>query len=87
MLSSNSKGQVGNVFIAITIIILTGVLLYTFNDTINTERISLLNDLGSEGDTLLRLILYSLMPLIWGMWIFLSIFVVVYTVAGSRGVL
>jgi len=82
----NKKGQVSAVFSAFVVIILTGVMLTIFMPTIDDFRIEQIENL-EEGAILEKLLLFALKPLIWGMYIFLSIFAMVFTVNSAQGVI
>jgi len=79
----NKKGNVGFVFVVIFGIILSGFLLNVFSPTINEFRLDLIEDLNestSEANILLKIIIYGIIPYMWFMYIFLSIFFLIYAV-------
>ena len=79
----NKKGQISFIIYALVVVIVTGYLLYVFSPTVNSLRSELLDDINTKnptGQPLEKLILYSLMPLLWIGWILLSAVVLAITV-------
>lgn len=72
----NKKGQLGGVLYLLALIVIAGILLATFQPTINEFRLDLINNIDNypdQANTFSKIILYSLNPIIWIGYIFLSI--------------
>ncbi len=82
----NKRGQATFVLTTIIVVILAGFLLAVFQPTIEDVRINTLED-TSEDDTLLRLVLFSLNPIIWVGYVFFSVIAIAVSVQMSNGVL
>lgn len=86
----NKKGQVSFILYLLIVVIVSGVLLYVFSPTINEFRSELLdkyNDEFPNGKPLEKLVLYSLMPLLWIGWIIFSAVLLAVGVRTSQGIL
>jgi hypothetical protein len=80
----NKKAQLGNVVFVIVAVILSGFLLYIFYPQIEDVRLRQLIETDNSR-VIDKIILYSLHPLLWIMWIVLSLFAIVFTVNSSSG--
>ena len=85
---NSKKANIGNVAGALFFIVIVGVFLYSFGPIIDDFRVTAINEAEQIGgdNTLYLLALYSLMPLLWLIYLFLSavlIFLVVNTARGS----
>lgn len=69
------KAQVSMVVLAIVIILISGFLISAFMPVLEDVRLDLINDMDNYESTnsLLRIIIYGLKPLIWIGYIFLSL--------------
>lgn len=73
----SSRGQVSLPIFVLFAVLVAGYILSIFSPTINEVRI---NQLAAtpDADILAKLILYALMPIMWGVYIILSIFAVIW---------
>jgi len=84
----NKKGQLSTVVYAIVVIILTGFLLAVFQPVVNEfrlERIADASESSGQYNALQLFFLYSLIPIIWLVYIFLSLVVIFVSVNSSGG--
>lgn len=72
------------VAVAIFIVVVSGFVLSMFNDTINEVRLDRLQDTPTDA-VLQRLFLYTLMPILWFVYLLLSVLAVMYTANASQG--
>ena len=81
------KGNVGTVASALFFIVIVGIFLYIFSPVINEFRVTAINDAELEGgdNALYLLALYSLMPVLWLIYVFLSAILIFLTVTVARG--
>lgn len=84
---SSKKGQIGNVAAALFFIVIVGIFLNVFSQVIDDLRIEAINDATSEGgdNTLYLLVMYSLMPILWIIYLFLSAVLIFFSVQVARG--
>jgi hypothetical protein len=80
----NKKGQVSTLLWVIFVVLVTPIILYSFNDTLTDVRDSTLESL-SDNQVLEKAILIAIKPILWGFWIFLSVAVIFFTVNSSTG--
>jgi hypothetical protein len=86
----NKKGQASFVLTTLIVVIVTGFFLFIFSPTVNDFRADLLDDYNTEyptGKPLEKLILYSLMPVLWITWILFSGIALAISVQTSEGIL
>ena len=77
------KAQVDGVIYVMVLIVIVGILLFIFQPTIETfrlEAIESLDDHPEQYNVFSSIFLYSLKPLIWFFYIFLSVIVLFATV-------
>ena len=67
----NKKGQVYGVLLGFMIVILTGIGLAVLSPVLDTLRKSIIAN--PETDLLMKLVMYAFMPLMWGIYLLLSI--------------
>jgi len=82
---SNSKAQAGNVLIAVFLVLLVGLILYSFSPVIDDLRQEAINDLNSESNVLYEIFLYSMMPVVWFLYLFVSVVWIAITSQASGG--
>jgi hypothetical protein len=84
-----SKGQIGfgNVLIGVFFVLIVGILLSAFSGTINDFRLELIDEVDENTGVLYEIMLYAMMPMIWFLYIFSSIFyVAILTRASGAGI-
>jgi hypothetical protein len=65
----NKKGQsAGLTAFVIFAVICAGFILYFMYPAVETIRINAVGSLNNQSNPLLMLVLYSLQPILWGIW-------------------
>ena len=86
----NKKAQASFVLTALIIVVVMGVVLYTFSPAINDIRTDALQELNTNnptGQPLEKIILTALMPLLWLIYIIFGGIALVVSVRQSQGIL
>jgi uncharacterized BrkB/YihY/UPF0761 family membrane protein len=71
------KAQISLPIFILFAVLVTGYILSIFSPTINQVRLDQLSA-TPDADIFEKLILYSLMPLLWGVYVVFSIFAVIW---------
>jgi hypothetical protein len=82
------KGQISFVFYTLLIVIIAGFLLSAFSDTINEfrlERIAEIDQFPDQNPIFMKIFLYGLFPIIWALYLFLSIIAIAVAVSQGAG--
>jgi hypothetical protein len=85
----HKKGQISFVFYTIVVVILAGILLNVFSPTINEyrlERISEIDNYPDQNPIFMKIFLYGLFPLMWALYLLLSVIALTFSVRGGAGI-
>jgi hypothetical protein len=80
----SKKAQIGNVLYSIMFVFTVGFVLFHLQPTIDAVRLEQIANINND-QIIARMVLYGLLPIIWFMYLILSIIAVYLTIRISGG--